>query len=425
MTEEGAGRDEPAELREGMSDADLRAVSLDQSGSPKTRWAVADSLVHRLAPFWVGARGMEFTWDFLLQAVESNAQLGAYYNNKSTLVYGLNDFDDAVIGDYQYDMWRLAISIVLCAQRNGHLDLAAQERVVAAFARAYLDRVVSYKRTEGGRTFTDENTRGKLRDFLAAVEKRESAAKMLAKCEGEKAALKQAFPVYYGQQRVGHDGAEGAAGAPWEILDIAARVSQGLGSLGLKRYYVLARVNDQVVILDVKQQVKPAAFHFMSAAERWEYKHMFANDALRHAMACSALTAFTDPFNGWLELPGGTTFSVRERSPYKQSFPALKKEARGTFKGLALTSEKRFTSLAEQWGMILATEHAHARHDFDGAMGRFKFRQEVESLTAGEHNRDAFCLLIWQIARDYAGQVEHDHRYFKMDLAPDDLPQHD
>eukprot|EP00897_Mesotaenium_endlicherianum_P007282 jgi/Mesen1/6582/ME000336S05801 len=38
-------------------------------------WAVADSLVHRLAPFWVGARGMEFTWDFLLQAVESNAQL--------------------------------------------------------------------------------------------------------------------------------------------------------------------------------------------------------------------------------------------------------------------------------------------------------------------------------------------------------------
>eukprot|EP00244_Chara_vulgaris_P006222 TRINITY_DN23760_c0_g1_i1.p1 TRINITY_DN23760_c0_g1~~TRINITY_DN23760_c0_g1_i1.p1 ORF type:complete len:230 (+),score=19.46 TRINITY_DN23760_c0_g1_i1:356-1045(+) len=38
-------------------------------------WAFADSLVHRLAPLWVGARGLEFTWDHLLQGVEANANL--------------------------------------------------------------------------------------------------------------------------------------------------------------------------------------------------------------------------------------------------------------------------------------------------------------------------------------------------------------
>jgi hypothetical protein len=38
-------------------------------------WAFADALLHRLAPLWVGARGLEFTWEYLLQGVESNANL--------------------------------------------------------------------------------------------------------------------------------------------------------------------------------------------------------------------------------------------------------------------------------------------------------------------------------------------------------------
>lgn len=38
-------------------------------------WAFADALLHRLAPLWVGAKGLEFTWEFLLQGLESNANL--------------------------------------------------------------------------------------------------------------------------------------------------------------------------------------------------------------------------------------------------------------------------------------------------------------------------------------------------------------
>ncbi|KAH9758463.1 transmembrane protein 147 [Citrus sinensis] len=38
-------------------------------------WAFADSVLHRLAPLWVGARGLEFTWDYLLQGLEANANL--------------------------------------------------------------------------------------------------------------------------------------------------------------------------------------------------------------------------------------------------------------------------------------------------------------------------------------------------------------
>ncbi|KAG6425210.1 hypothetical protein SASPL_115636 [Salvia splendens] len=38
-------------------------------------WAFADSVLHRLAPLWVGARGLEFTWDYMLQGLEANANL--------------------------------------------------------------------------------------------------------------------------------------------------------------------------------------------------------------------------------------------------------------------------------------------------------------------------------------------------------------
>lgn len=38
-------------------------------------WAFADAVLHKLAPLWVGAKGLEFTWEYLLQGVESNANL--------------------------------------------------------------------------------------------------------------------------------------------------------------------------------------------------------------------------------------------------------------------------------------------------------------------------------------------------------------
>lgn len=38
-------------------------------------WAFADSVLHRLAPLWVGARELEFTWEYIFQGLEANASL--------------------------------------------------------------------------------------------------------------------------------------------------------------------------------------------------------------------------------------------------------------------------------------------------------------------------------------------------------------
>ncbi len=46
-----------------------------ETSFPIAGWAFADSVLHRLAPLWVGARGLEFTWDYILQGLEANANL--------------------------------------------------------------------------------------------------------------------------------------------------------------------------------------------------------------------------------------------------------------------------------------------------------------------------------------------------------------
>jgi hypothetical protein len=38
-------------------------------------WAFAASVLHLLAPLWIGARGLEFTWEYIFQGLEANANL--------------------------------------------------------------------------------------------------------------------------------------------------------------------------------------------------------------------------------------------------------------------------------------------------------------------------------------------------------------
>ena len=43
--------------------------------------------------------------------------LGTFTDAMGWLVYDLNDFDEGVVADFQYDLWRLAVSLVLVGRR--------------------------------------------------------------------------------------------------------------------------------------------------------------------------------------------------------------------------------------------------------------------------------------------------------------------
>ena len=52
-----------------------------------------------------------------LQGDLHSENYGAYHNDSGDIIYSLNDFDDAVVADYQFDLWRMAVSIVLVARQ--------------------------------------------------------------------------------------------------------------------------------------------------------------------------------------------------------------------------------------------------------------------------------------------------------------------
>ena len=41
--------------------------------------------------------------------------MGAYLNNAGHVAFGFDDYDDALVADYQYDIWRFCTSMVLDA----------------------------------------------------------------------------------------------------------------------------------------------------------------------------------------------------------------------------------------------------------------------------------------------------------------------
>ena len=378
---------------------------------------------------------------------------GAFANSKGEIVFDLNDFDESVIADYQYDLWRMAASIVLVEdqqnklvyEKEGKKLLSKKEKkeLIEDFAESYLDTLDSYRgnNNELQISFTKDETASKLKKVLNKIEeknqKKNLRVKMLDKwfptdskgerhyntaniklgkaSDVEKETITKAMPAY-GKTLVGDLNYNEKT---FHIKDIAKRLRAGLGSLGTSRYYVLIEgesiSSDDDRILDVKLQSQPTPFAFLSTEQQEQYDRSFENDAQRHQVGYLALSKDTDNYLGWMQLsvPQKTKkdedfsgyYSVRERSPFKESLETID-----------LTSKKSFEKVVKQWARILATAHARADKDFDASLVPYSFEDEVGKLTDGNHKE--FRKLVREVAFAYAEQVDADYNDFTDTLKP-------
>src|SRR5262245_66393608 len=62
--------------------------------------------------------------------------LGAYAAPDGTLVFDLNDFDETIAGPWEWDVKRLATSLILAGEESG-LSLAPCEASVRSFVHSY------------------------------------------------------------------------------------------------------------------------------------------------------------------------------------------------------------------------------------------------------------------------------------------------
>lgn len=367
--------------------------------------------------------GMSATRTFLA-GDQHLANFGIFDDDQGDVVFALNDFDQAVVGDYQLDLWRAAVSLVLVARDNG-LSSAAQASALEAFTEAYLDAMASYSE-DGAETSTKHSAAeayGVLDERLREVAAEQSRATMLSEWTvavsgGRRfdfthpalTAVSAAVDSDVRARLAGYRSTLSGGGASlptsfFAVKSVAQRLHAGLGSLGSRRYYVLIEgattSSSDDRILDVKEQAAPAGLAYLDSAAVTQTQDVCGGDhALRAVLAQKALGYRVDDLLGYLALGDGKRYSVRERSPYKADLDTAE-----------LSSSTRLTNLAEQWGLVLATHHARADRDWDASSFPGSIDGAIHARTDGDHS--GMRALVRAVALDYADQVALDWASFR------------
>jgi uncharacterized protein (DUF2252 family) len=361
-----------------------------------------------------------------LQGDAHAENIGALANSQGAVVYDLDDFDEVVIGDYQLDLWRLGISLILFARENGGFSAADQDALLDALSQSYINTLASYRGNNNELTqiYTAGNTPSPLSDFLADIASHASRTRMLGRHTTTETgtrtfdfskpdilpvpasfvqAVEAAMPAYTATL----SGRVRYMPGYFRVKDVAQRVGQGLGSRGLPRYYVLVEgptlSQDDDRILDVKLQGYPSAWPYIDPTVREQMTALISRDqAMRTVLGNRVLGYRVDEHLGTMALLGDS-YGVRERTP-----------ARGTFEVRELVNVQRASRLAEVWGAVLATAHARADQDSSPLI---PYDFERETMNKVGNQRAGFVAQVRQVALRYAAQVETDYKTFVDALA--------
>lgn len=344
---------------------------------------------------------------------------GAYSNHHGDTIFCMDDFDDSIVADYQFDLWRMAVSILLDCRDNGVFGDASQKKALDVFSEAYLKEMTSHTDDDPKNEvhLTKVTAKGLLKKFLEKVERKKSRVKMLNKwtkmvdgkrvfdLENEKleqlsatdySNIEQVLTPYCAALKLKFT----AKKAPFKIKDISKRVKAGTGSLGSARYYILlegaTESPDDDLILDMKEQGKPPLYRHMNKEEKKEYNKIYPNEGDRHAKAFQALAEHPDRYLGSITADK-IAFSIKERSPMKCDFPSEK-----------LKKKSDLYFMANVWGHILASRHKRASYvlNDDAHEMPIAFKEMVKG------KKGEFKSLVSSIAVQYADRVKQDYKCF-------------
>jgi uncharacterized protein (DUF2252 family) len=349
--------------------------------------------------------------------------VSALLTSQNAVIFDLDDFDETLIADYQLDLWRLAVSILLAIQENGGLPQKTQEQLIDALSTSYLNTLLGYRDNSNEliTTYSVGNTASFLSDWMAqlsdqthlrVLKKATTVASGKRMFDFDKPGVQQVSPSVMQALQAAMPGYQATLTGRlrqipsyFRIKDVAQKVRGGMGSLGVTRYFVLieglSASQDDDRILDVKSQSTPAGWQYMDPPVREQLAAMLGGDqAMRVVLGYRAMGYRADEHLGTLSALG-ERFFVRERTP-----------VRNTFELTNLTNPQRAQPLVQQWAAVLATSHARADQDSSPLIS-YDFEKELLAKVATEKQRQAFLARVRQIAFFYAKQVSDDYKAFK------------
>lgn len=337
---------------------------------------------------------------------------GTYMDAAGKLVFNVNDFDEAYVGPFMWDLRRCAASLALIGHAKALSD-ADISILVSAFADGYAAA------TSGGShtarepyTLTLDTAGGALLDVLRrarrltridlldAITYIEGDDRRFANVAGvrplaetERATVEDAYRAYLTTLP------PSTRPPASRVKDLIGRSGVGIGSAGLPSYNVLLEGHTQALENDVVLYIKQAQMPVVSAYVNDPRVHgYFEHEGHRTAVSQRALQAHADPWLGWTELDGRGQL-VAEVSPYATDLDWSD-----------INTVGELTGVVSQLARATAAMHTVADNESDHTLVRFC----AEDAIADAIHRDegAFRELLVDFAHSYAARTRRDHQLF-------------
>ncbi|MBM7839352.1 uncharacterized protein (DUF2252 family) [Alkalihalobacillus xiaoxiensis] len=335
--------------------------------------------------------------------------IGFYGNDKLEPVFDLNDFDEAAVAPFTYDLLRFATSVYLVNDHAPGLQLSYEEinteltQFIAAYAEA-LNEVEQGTINVNSFYFSAnqlDGIVGSLAQELSSVNRfaeldkwttitdstrlfDQSNNRLGQASDQEKEALLTNWDTYT-------DSTKDDSPDYFQVKDIAKRLDAGLGSLGTERYYVLIEGESSSsaddIILDVKSQL-PSAVKLAGLGHTPNYE----THAERTISGVNAMHNHPDRHWGTLTM-NGTSYLVKERSAFKDEFDHS-----------AFQSQEDLQSFLHYSARVAAFAHARGAE----AYGNEAFVQQTAQLTQASDFTQTFNQLAYQ----HYAQTIQDHSYY-------------
>ena len=346
------------------------------------------------------------------------ANFGTYMDADGRLVFDVNDFDEAYLGHWTWDLARFVASLALLCWQKALPDETIDE-LIAGYVRAYADQVEHYRSVEDDSEWaltlsTSEgavldalhaaklSTRSAMLDSMTVVEDyrrrfaESSGVRRLD--EDEAAVVRSAYDAYLRTRPETRRGS-----VTFDVLDVVGRSGFGIGSAGLPAYSLLIEGLTQSLDNDIVLSMKQGNVASPSRVVRDERgAAYFDHHGHRTAISQRALQAHADRFLGWTSLPGSdgpVGYVVSEVSPYEADLDWDE-----------LSEPADLAVLVPQLGAATAKIHCVADSESDQDLVTVSVEEAVGRCIGGDV--DGLVATLTGFAHDYAQQARDDHRLF-------------
>jgi uncharacterized protein (DUF2252 family) len=341
---------------------------------------------------------------------------GTYMDSDGRLVFDVNDFDEAYIGHFSWDLRRFVGSLALLGWQKA-LPEEEIRSLVGAYLRAYLAQVTHYRHSQNDDDFALHlgNTEGPVHDILVAarlssrvalldsvtlvddamrVFREDAGVRRLGKAERKK--VDAAFEAYLEtipeSKRFDRE-------LFYDVRDVVGRTGFGIGSAGLPAYNVLVEGYNQSldndVVLSMKQANIPAVSRFVDSGAVEKY---FEHEGHRTVVSQRALQVHTDPLLGYTSIDG-VGYVVAEISPYEADLDWG-----------SLTEPDEMSEVVKALGRATAKVHCASDEDSDQDLVTFQTEEAICAVLEGR--RREFVADLTDFAVSYADRVRSDHALF-------------